>query len=325
MHRPRLFLTSLRAISAAGLWAACAASAPLRAADAPTDPLLEEATSLPAAILFDHSGAPGMVLVVVHNGKQIVLGLGETAKGNHEEPTGQSLFRLNSLSKVLTGQVLAALVNERKVAFSTPLATLAPMGFANPSLPRFPAAPARAITLLDLATYAAALPREIGEAPPGTIQRTWPTLKDRWTWLTSQHNLPWEPGTVTAYSNVAFDFLADALADADQQPYPATLQRTVTGPLHMPDTTSLPTAAQCARLMLGSGLGGPDKCVNTTATAGSGGLYSTGDDMARWLLALTTSTDPATITDQATYRLRQSMPAALGFDEAGPMAGLGLG
>ena len=99
----------------------------------------------------------------------------------------------------------------------------------------------------------------------------------------------------------------------------------ITGPLGMADTGFSPTPEQCARLMTGSGFGGPATCVDTQATAGSGGLYSTADDMARWLRHELDGTDGALALSHAVYRPRQSLAAAIGFDEARPMAGLGLG
>ena len=80
-----------------------------------------------------------------------------------------------------------------------------PQRFADDvTVPQFAEHP---ITLLDLATHSAALPREMGDPPEGANPRAWPTLKDRWTWLPN-YALPWAPGTVAAYSNVGFDFLA---------------------------------------------------------------------------------------------------------------------
>lgn len=291
------------------------------AATTAPDRLLEEATDLTGNIMFMESGAPGMVMVVVRGDQHLVLGYGETAKGNSKVPDGQSLFRLNSLTKVFAGEVLVAMENAGKVSLTAPLSAYAPGGFHGSDVPRFGQ---RDMTLLDLATHSSGLPREIGEAPPNAPPRTWPTLEDRWKWLAT-YQLPWAPGTVTSYSNVAFDFLADALADAGKEPYPLALQRYVTGPLGMADTVFTPNAAECDRLMEGSGLGGVGPCVDTTASIGSGGLYSTGDDMARWLQHLVSSDDATATLDQAVYRQRQTMPAAIGFDEAGPMMGLGLG
>ncbi len=77
--------------------------------------------------------------------------------------------------------------------------------------------------------------------------------------------------------------------------------------------------------MTGSGLGGPGPCVDTHATDGSGGLYSTGNDMALWLRHNIEDADGTLALSHAIYRQRQALPAAIGFDEAGPMADLGLG
>lgn len=58
-------------------------------------------------------------------------------------------------------------------------------------------------------------------------------------------------------------------------------------------------------------------------------LYSTGADVARWLRHNLDTANPAVwpvlTVAHAVYRQRQSMTAAIGFDESGPMSGLGLG
>ena len=280
------------------------------------DPLLTEATDLPGTVMFLDSGAPGMVLVVVRGEHTIVRGYGETEKGNNRKPDGISLLRLNSITKVFTGELLAALAAERRLTLADPL-----QRFAGEKVPSFGGRP---IMLLDLATYSAALPREMGEAPEGANPRAWPTRADRWKWLPG-YTLPWAPGTIAAYSNVGFDLLADAVETAGGQPYPDLLRSRITAPLGMSDTGFTPTPEQCARLMIGSGLGGAASCVDTVATDGSGGLYSTADDMARWLHHNISDPNGVLTLSHAVYRLRQSMPAVLGFDEASPMAGLGLG
>ena len=297
---------------------AIAASAASRAAELQTaDPVLEEASGLAGLVMFVNSGAPGMVLVIVRGGRSLVLGYGETEKGNKHTPDGNSLFRLNSITKVFATEVLVSLAAEGKLSITDPLQRYA----GKTKVPTFGTRP---ITLLDLATYSAALPREMGDAPEGVFSRAWPTREDRWKWLPS-YKLPWVPGTVAAYSNVGFDFLADAIETAGGQAYPDLLRKRVTAPLGMADTGFAPTLEQCARLMTGSGLGGPGPCVDTHATDGSGGLYSTGNDMALWLRHNIEDADGTLALSHAIYRQRQALPAAIGFDEAGPMAGLGLG
>lgn len=292
---------------------AFSATATARAAE---DPVLADATDLAGIVAFAESGAPGMILVVVRGSATLVSGYGETEKGNKHEPDGRSILRLNSITKVFTTEVVGSLAADRKLALTDPL-----QRFTDKRVPLIGTKP---ITLLDLATHSAGLPREMPGAPEDSNPRAWPTHDDRWAWLPS-YALRWAPGTVASYSNIGFDLLADAAETAGGQPYPDLLRARVTGPLGMTDTVFAPTTEQCGRLMIGSGLGGALPCTDTHATDGSGGLYSTGNDMARWMRHNLDDVDGALALSHAVYRPRQTMPAAIGFDEAGPMAGLGLG
>ena len=295
-----------------------AASVRSLAADAPpADPVLAEASDLAGAVMFIDFGAPGMVLAIARGDHSVVLGYGETEKGNKHTPDGKSLLRLNSITKVFATEVLVSLAAEGKVRLTDALQRYA----GDVKVPTFSAHP---ITLLDLATHSAGLPREMEGAPPDANPRAWPTRADRWNWLPGAR-LPWAPGTVASYSNIGFDLLVDAMETSAGQSYVDLLRARVTAPLGMTDTGFVPTAEQCARLMVGTGLGGAATCVDTRATDGSGGLYSTGDDMARWLRHNIDDPDGILVLSHAVYRLRQSLTAAIGFDEAGPMAGLGLG
>ena len=180
-------------------------AAPVRA----DSPLLREAIGLTGLAMFIDSGAPGMVLVVVRGQDTVIQGYGETTKGNGHEPDGKSFLRLGSITKVFAGELLASLATEGKVRLTDPLRLYA----AGASVPKFGE---REITLLDLATYSAGLPREMGIPPPNTPPFTWPTRADRWGWL-SKYSPAWAPGTVAAYSNVGFDLLADALVAAQRK------------------------------------------------------------------------------------------------------------
>jgi D-alanyl-D-alanine-carboxypeptidase/D-alanyl-D-alanine-endopeptidase len=279
-------------------------------------PVLEEATDLSGAVMFMGSHAPGMVLVAVRGDDQIIRGFGETISGNKQEPNGSSLFRLNSITKVFTTEALVSLVADAKLRLTDPLQRYG----GDVKVLEFEGRP---ITLLDLATHSGAMPREMGEAPAGAGARDWPTRADRWKWIAT-YKLAWAPGSIAAYSNVGFDLLADAIETADGKPYPDILKARVTGPLGMKDTTFMPTAEQCKRLMAGTGLGASTTCEDTHATDGSGGLYSTGNDMAVWLRHNLTPNDTLAMS-HAVYLQRQSLSAAIGFDEGAPMSGLGLG
>jgi D-alanyl-D-alanine-carboxypeptidase/D-alanyl-D-alanine-endopeptidase len=264
--------------------------------------------------LFLQSGATGLVLVVVRDDQVFFGGYGETAPDSHQLPTKDSLLRLCSLTKIFTTDVLTKLVADKTVKLDDPLQRYAPKGTVVPKR-------VRSITLADMATHTSGLPRELGNAPPGTPHFTFPDYRTRWRWLPNQR-LRSSPGTAALYSNVAFDFLGDALQSAAHKQYAALLAERTLNPLHMEHTTFFPNAEQCAHLLLGTHEEGP--CTTTEATAGSSGLYSTAADMAVWLKYLLRTGGPGAPA-QDVYILPSNLVSQKGLDHAGEPTGVGLG
>jgi serine-type D-Ala-D-Ala carboxypeptidase/endopeptidase len=269
--------------------------------------------------LFLQSGSTGMVLVVVRDSQVLFRGYGETAPNSHQAPTQDSLLRLCSLTKIFTTDVLTKLLVDKTVRLDDPLQHFAPSHTVVPKR-------IHSITLADLATHTSGLPREMGNAPHGTPHFTFPDYRARWRWLPNQR-LRSTPGTAALYSNVAFDFLSDALQTATHQQYASLLAERTLNPLHMQNTTLFPTAEQCSHLLISAHDEGP--CTVTEPTAGSSGLYSTASDMAIWLQYLlggggpgTPSQDPAA---QAIYILPSHLVSQQGLDHAGEPTGIGLG
>jgi serine-type D-Ala-D-Ala carboxypeptidase/endopeptidase len=279
---------------------------------------LEEAEAL-GGDLYSNSGATGLVLVVVRGNEVFFHGYGETAPGSRTAPTKNSVVRLCSLTKVFTADVLAQLAASGVVRLDDPLEKYAPPGSEMPQQ----GAP---ITLEELATHTAGLDREVGTPPRHTPHFTYPDFDTRWRWL-AHAELKYTPGTQALYSNVGFDLLSDALARAAQTPYPTLLEMRVVEPLKMWETTFYPNTEQCARLLQGAHNEG--SCSATDNTMGSGGLYSTPEDMARWLrylvgdgaTALPVQADAA----HAVYLLARSLTSTSGLNHAGRPSGIGLG
>jgi len=269
--------------------------------------------------LFLQSGATGMVLVVVRDNQVFFHGYGETAPSSHQPPTQDSLLRLCSLTKIFTTDVLTKLVADGTVHLDDPLQRFAPSRTVIPKL-------VQPITLADLATHTSGLPRELGNAPPHTPHFTFPDYRTRWRWLPNQR-LRSTPGRAALYSNVAFDFLSDALQSAAHKQYAALLAERTLNPLHMYHTTFFPNAAQCGNLLIVASEEGP--CTSTEATAGSSGLYSTATDMAIWLQYLLQDSSSGIPTQspaaQAVYILPSHLASQKGLDHAGEPTGVGLG
>jgi D-alanyl-D-alanine-carboxypeptidase/D-alanyl-D-alanine-endopeptidase len=147
----------------------------------------------------------------------------------------------------------------------------------------------------------------------------------KWMWLEAQNNLS-PPGQVVRYSNLGYDLLADALATATGESFTKALRDYVLDPVGMGATTSLPTKDQCAQLMQGVS---PQSCDDQTPYAGSGGEYSTSEDMAKWIRYQlddkSASSFPVNELSHAIYVQRQVPKSVDGLDIAGRADGVGLG
>ncbi len=269
--------------------------------------------------LYLRSGSTGLVLLVVRGNEVFFRGYGETAIGSGQAPGPDSLLRLCSLSKVFATDLFLKLAADNLVRLDTPLQRLAPPKALVPSRA------GHVITLGDLATHTAGLPREVHPAPANVPHFTYPDYQQRWAWLPKQHLLS-TPGKAALYSNVGFDLLGDALQSAAHKPYATLIAERTTTALGMHETGFDPTAEQCARLLQGAHDEGP--CTSTDATAASSGLYSTPRDMVPWLKYLLGTGLPQIPAQpavaQATYIQPNNLLRVQGLDHAGGPSGIGL-
>ncbi len=270
--------------------------------------------------IYFGSGATGMAMVVIDGNQRVFRSFGETRPGSNVRPQLDSVIRIASLSKLMTSEMLVKLLDQGTVKLNDPLSKYAPPGAV---VPTYKGAP---ITLVNLATHTSALPRE---QPGGAAHRdvfVWPTREQRWNWL-STATLKTTPGTQAAYSNLAFDLLADALSRAAGKPWPQLFDEQITRPLGMKDTTFTPSPDQCKRLMVAEK--GASPCNNTLAAIGSGGVYSTPGDMMRWMQQFLSSDFYARNNQadrmQTLIYQRTQLTRVIGMDVPGKADALGLG
>lgn len=299
---------------------ACALT-PTHAAQTSPDPAFaSEIVDRYANHIFYGSGATGMALVAIDGNQRVFRSFGETRPGTNVRPQLDSVIRIASISKLMTSEMLVKMFDQGIVKLNDPLSKYAPPGAVVPTWQGYP------ITLLNLATHTSALPRE---QPGGAAHRdvfVWPTQQQRWNWL-STAKLKVGPGTQAAYSNLAFDLLADALAKAAGKPYPQLFEEQITRPLGMKDTTFTPSPDQCKRLMVAEK--GASPCNNTLAAVGSGGVYSTPGDMMRWMQQFLSSdfyhrNNQADRMQTLIYQ-RHQLTRVIGMDVPGKADALGMG
>ena len=305
-----------------GLIAAAALpwSPPARA----SQPFLDESVGFAGQILFLSLKTPALVLGVVRDGQTSIQGFGHRADNANEAPGADALFRIGSVTKSFTGQVLASLAADGIVSLADPLTKYCPE-FASMSEGERP------VRLIDLATHSAGLPREVPHepGPPGDpFVNVTPEAFAAWL---KANPLLFAPGTAISYSNFGFDLLAAALARAAHQPYADLLEARIVRPLGLRDTTFSPSTEQTARIMQGHNFdGSPMPNANTGAViVGSGGLYSSARDLMAWLqwhLARFSNERAAErLIDHAAYLWRDGLSAVFGMDESDHMDAMGLG
>jgi len=294
--------------------------------EAPAPPLGPpmDSAGVMAENIFRRTASTGMVAIVVRGDEVWMSGYGRVTPGSNEKPQPDSLFRLCSISKILATDLLAKLVATKKVSFDDPLQKFAPQGVTVPTMTvRGPVA--RPLNLGDLATHTGGLPREIAYPPEGFAHFTFPDYQYRWQWL-PQFRLRTSPGDAAHYSNISFDLLSDAITAASGESYLKFFQDQTAKPLGLTDTTLSPNESQCLRLM--GGAREPSECTDTQAAAGSGGMYSTANDMVKvlkYFLNLPGVPVHANGLSTGMYLDPTKLHSIQGLGHAGVPDGIGLG
>ncbi len=309
------------ALAAAIFGVGFAASATAARADA----LLDEIVGFTGQVFILDTKVPAVVIGAVRDGEMSVAGFGERAGPGSPAPDGDTVMRLGSITKAFTGDVLAHLVANGTVGLSDPLTKWQPdLGpGVNGDLDR--------VTLLNLATHSGGFPREVPHRP-GPAEDPFSTImRDAFAAWINTEPLLFAPGSAILYSNFGFDLLAMAMSAAAKKPYPDLLKENVTGPLGMKDTGFTLSDEQKARFMMGHDFDGkPLPNVPTgEVIVGSGGLYSTANDLLKWMKWHLDRFSPddaeARTLDHALYLNRDGLKTVSGMDDSGHMDAMGLG
>jgi D-alanyl-D-alanine-carboxypeptidase/D-alanyl-D-alanine-endopeptidase len=296
---------------------------PLAARAAETE--LDEAVNFTGQILFVASKVPALVIGVIQNGRTSIHGFGRRAEGSDAEPDGDTLFRVGSITKAFTGQVLASLAADGVVSLADPLTKYVP-DFFDPL-----SEAGRPIRLVDLATHSAGLPREVPHEPGPPDDPFVHITREAFVGWLKANPLLFTPGTAVSYSNFGFDLLAAALSAAAKKPYPDLIAERVLTPLSLTDTTFAPSGNQKARLIQGHNFDGSAMPYAPTGEVivGSGGLYSSPRDLLRWLQwhldRMSNEGAAERLIDHAAYLWRDGLNTVFGMDESGHMDAMGLG
>lgn len=257
------------------------------------------------------NGVPGVSVIVVLPDPSApskltftILSYGIASKKNNKPIDQTTIFEMGSETKVFTALVLSSLVKEGKMGFSDPIGKYLPATVKPPTFN------GKGITLLDLATHRSGLP---DSATNLTNDRGDYTIELMYSFLSS-YTLTRAPGASYEYSNAGFALLGDLESNATNIAYGDLVAQKVTTPLKMSDTRLLLSDEQKQRFAQGYQMNGNEAPPwnNYRAYAGGGGLYTTPQDMAKFLIA-NLEADPTTplgaaLLDAQTIRPNQTNP-----------------
>lgn len=233
-----------------------------------------------ASPLIEAGVVPGLAIGLYEDGETLFVPIGATSPGGDTAPAPDTIYEVGSISKALTGLLLADAVRRGETTLDTEASTLAPGGAAFTAWEREARDP-MGYTLLDLATHTSGLPRMPPDFAPGDESDPFADYSAEDLWTTLGATAPQtEPGSRYAYSNLGAGLLGRLLADRAGVSYPQLLHDRLTGPLGMDDTTVRIADADPDRLAHGfSPSGAPIQSWTFDALAGAGGVRSTVADM----------------------------------------------
>ncbi|MGK5010887.1 serine hydrolase domain-containing protein [Janthinobacterium sp. MDB2-8] len=250
------------------------------AAPALAAPTLDDAVRQRAEELT-RTGLHSSIVIAVIDGKHsAVYGFGSVHAGKNAKPGADTVYQIGSVTKTMTGLLLAHAVVDGKVTLEEPVAALLP-GYT------MPAFDGKTISLLDLATHYSALPRlpdNFAPKDPANPYADYTEAKQRQ--FLAAYQLPRAPGSVFDYSNIGYAVLGTALAARAGSSYEALLQSRIAVPLGMRSTSNTPTHGMLTRLAPGHLLTGePTPAWDLNVVAPAGGVYSSARDMIAYLQA----------------------------------------
>lgn len=172
------------------------------------------------------------------------------ASGAGPAPSRDTIFEIGSITKGLTGLLLADMVRKGEVSLDDPASKHARAGA------RLPTFEGREITLRDLATQTSSLPRLPPGFAPANARNPYADFDaDALYAALARTTLSRPIGQKSEYSNFGFMWLSEMLARRGGKPYEALLKERVLDPLGMSDTAVTLSDSQRKRMATPHGPG----------------------------------------------------------------------
>ena len=187
----------------------CGKIEPIVSVGDPNDPRFEEILSKIEDDM-SHHGVPGAAIAIVEDGKlAFAAGLGTKKRGETDPVDATTLFRVDSLSKMVTATTALSLVEEGKLDLQAPVTNYVPLSLASPWDPS-------SITLFDLLTHTSGIP---DISVNTTLCPTGQGQMSAWFAAHASQSLYSPPTAVWDYTNQGFGVVGWAIEQVTGRPF----------------------------------------------------------------------------------------------------------
>jgi D-alanyl-D-alanine-carboxypeptidase/D-alanyl-D-alanine-endopeptidase len=253
------------------------------------------------SLFASNRGQVGLSVGVFMDGKAEYFNYGETNRGNRRRPTAHTLYRIASITKIFTSNLLAQAVTEHKVRLEDDMRKYIQGSYPNLEFEGKP------IQLQYLTNHRSGLPFLLPDKPElmpdykGSAMSWSQRVAKAWKGYTREDiyrdlhsvKLTAAPNTRSSYSNAAPQVLGYILEAIYGKSYEGLLKEKITKPLDLPDTTISLSAGQQKRLAEGYDEGGNLIPPPPDFYGGAGAIKSTIADMMKFLIWQISENSPA--------------------------------
>ena len=231
-------------------------------------------------VQWDRPDSPGAAVVIVKDGAVVHLrGYGCANLEDRTPITPQTAFDVASVAKQFTGLSIAMLVERGRISLEDDIRTFLP------DVPNF----GKQITIGQLLHHCSGLRDWTETLNLAGVDAASPiALEMILEMVRHQRELDFAPGEEQQYSNTGYNLLAAAVAKVTREPFRSWTELNIFRPLGMKHTQLNDNPAELiphrAESYTPAGPGKFERVTSQLAAQGSSSLFTTAEDMAKWLL-----------------------------------------
>ncbi|WP_159441039.1 serine hydrolase [Pedobacter caeni] len=228
-----------------------------------------------------HKRSKSIIVGIVDANGRHILSAGVLSDKDRRLPDGDTEYEIGSITKVVTGIMIADMSLKKQLQLTDPLLKFLPAEL-NPVSSRV-----REITLLNLLTHTSGFPRFPDNSYPKDLENPYAdyTRKQLYDYV-ARFQPAQEPGSSFQYSNTGYSLLGQVLSKVSGKDYESLVKEQICAPLKMNSTVITLTPALKKNMAIGhNAYGKPVANWDMPAVAGNGALRSNVNDMLNFVEA----------------------------------------